>query len=332
MIVSTAWLLLELVGLFFGVALAIHLFQRRLGSERLRAWMGGSPVTSALKGIAVGFITPFCTYSAIPMLVGLRQANVPPAGYVAFISAAPVLDPVLFGALVLIVGIEAAVIYTAVAFTAAMTLAVTAQRVGIERHLKPLPASLTAQVAVGQPVGASASLGSIESVVPGTSGVSGSSGPSAEPAACGADTTQPWQGIVLELPAAVRAAAGLLRSVAALLIVGVAVGLLIEAAVSPETVASITGDNGIWSIPVAAALGTPLYFQTSLFVPIANALTNAGVGIGAIVALTISGAGANVPEFIILTKLASRRLIGIFFAYVFAVALTGGLIAQALLG
>ena len=54
----------------------------------------------------VGFVTPFCTYSAIPMLVGFRQAGVQPAGYVAFIVAAPVLDPLLFGALVLIVGVS----------------------------------------------------------------------------------------------------------------------------------------------------------------------------------------------------------------------------------
>lgn len=78
MITEAALLLGELVALFFGVAFAIQLFQRRLGPERLRSWMGGTPVASALKGIAVGFVTPFCTYSAIPMLVGLRQAGVPP--------------------------------------------------------------------------------------------------------------------------------------------------------------------------------------------------------------------------------------------------------------
>ena len=101
--------------------------------------------------------------------------------------------------------------------------------------------------------------------------------------------------------------------------------------VSPEAVAAITRGKGMWSIPVAAALGTPLYFHTGLFVPIANALTKAGLSIGAIVALTISGAGANVPEFILLTKLAERRLIAIFFAYVFVVAMIGGLLAQMLL-
>ncbi len=320
MIASTAFLLVELVILFFGVAFVVQLVQRRLGTERVRSWMGGPPVLSALKGVALGFVTPFCTYSAIPMLIGLRQAGVPPAGYVAFLSAAPVLDPVLFGALLLIVGLKAALIYTVIAFIAAMSLALTAQRVGIERHLKPLPAELTT-VAAANPT-------------PVPSGAL-SAPRSADLPACESTcdiSNVAWQGAATESRSAFRAATALLRSVGPLLLAGVTIGLAIEALVSPEAVATITGNNAGWSIPLAAMLGTPLYFQTSLFVPIASSLTTAGVGIGAIVALTISGAGANVPEFIILTKLANRRLITIFFAYVFSVALMGGLVAQALLG
>ena len=291
---SALVLLVELVVLFFGVAFAIQLLQRRLGGERVKAWMGGSALTSALKGIAIGFVTPFCTYSAIPMLVGLRHAGVPPAGYVAFLTAAPILDPVLFGALVIIAGLEAALVYSAIAFVAAISLAVVAQHVGIERRLKPLPSELT-------------------------------------PNTCGTAADSDWLGLRVESAAAARAARALVRSVGPLLIAGVLVGVLIESQVSPDTVARITGDNSGWSIPAAAALGTPLYVQTSLFVPIADSLRAAGVGMGAIVALTIAGAGANVPELVMLTKLASVRLIAGFFVAIFAVALSGGLVAEALL-
>ncbi len=340
MIGGAIWLVLELVVLFFAVSFLLHLFQRRFGAERLRAWMGGSPTVSALKGIAIGFVTPFCTYSAIPMLVGLRQAGVPTAGAVAFIAAAPVLDPVLFGALVVIVGLEAAALYTAVAFVGTMTLALTAQRVGIERHLKPLPQSVqvtptptstTATAATPAPAARNAA-------TVGPVGVDHGAPDADEPTPAPPDSSctapsndQPWRGLNAEARLAAAAAVGLLRSVGLLLLIGVGVGLVIEATVSPATVATLTGDNGTWSIPVAAALGTPLYVHTSLFVPVADSLRAAGVGIGAIVALTISGAGANLPEFVILTKLASRRLIAIFFAYVFTIALVGGLLAQTLL-
>jgi uncharacterized membrane protein YraQ (UPF0718 family) len=322
MITEAALLLAELVALFFGVAFAIQLIQRRLGPERLRSWMGGAPVTSALKGIAIGFVTPFCTYSAIPMLVGLRQAEVPPAGYVAFITAAPVLDPVLFGALVLIVGPAAALLYTAIAFAGAMTLALVAQRSNIEAHLKsPMiePASplLSPALVATSPTGFGPVTAAFDEAA-------------APIASCGIDHP-PWRGMRTEAAAATVAAFALLRSVLVLLLIGVAVGLIIEAAISPDDVVLLTGNNDSLAIPIAAALGTPLYFNTSLFIPIADALSDAGVGIGAIVALTISGAGANIPEFIILNKLADKRIITIFFGYVFAVALIGGFVAQVVL-
>lgn len=113
---------------------------------------------------------------------------------------------------------------------------------------------------------------------------------------------------------------------------GVAIGLAIEAFVSPEAAAELTSGAPWFSIPIASALGTPLYFGTELFVPIANSLENAGVGVGAIVSLTIAGAGANLPEFVVLSRMAKAGAVSIFFAYVFAVAIAGGVLAHLIAG
>lgn len=326
---STAVLLVELVVLFVGVSFLVEILQRGLGPERLRSWMGGHPVVAALKGIAIGFVTPFCTYSAVPLLIGLRRAGVPPAGYVAFISAAPVLDPILFGALWLIVGPTVAVTYVVVTFSAALTLALVAQRVGIERYLKPVaelaPVAEAARVVEPAPVDEPAPVHRVAAV---------SASWSAEPdvvesPGCSAPH-EPWMGWPAESRRALRASKALLTTFGPLLIVGVAVGVAIEAVVSPDAAARLTTGSPWVSIPVASAMGVPLYSSTELFVPIANSLHNAGVGVGAIVALTIAGAGANLPEFIVLSKMARPSAITVFFGYVFAVAMTGGLLAHVL--
>lgn len=320
MIRDTLYLAVELVFLFFGVAFAVQLFQRRVGTERLQSWLGGSPVVAALKGIAIGFVTPFCTFSAVPMLIGFRQARARTAGYVAFTVAAPVLDPVLFGALVLIAGPTAAVIYLAVAFVAALALALVADAVGIDRHLKPLPTSPAGTMSRSRVI-------ALDAVPAGT--VAEPPPVSCSPSGCGADASEaPWAGLRVEAASAARSATELLRSVAVILAIGIAVGILIEANITPETTARLTGDNSALSIPIAAALGTPLYFSTALFVPIADALTAAGVGLGAIVALTISGSGASVPEFLLLTKLADTKLLSVFFAYVLLIAIIGGVLTH----
>ena len=329
MIVDTLQLLVELVMLFFAVTFAVQLFQRRMGPDLVRAWMGGRPLVAALKGIAIGFLTPFCTFTAIPMLVGLRQAEVPAAGYVAFIVAAPVLDPVLFGALVIIVGPVAAVIYGAVALLAAVGLALLAERVGIERRLKAVSAPT--------PAPAPAPAGSAhEWPGPRVRGCEtepaehDNDGSATEPTCGQAPERAPWRGLSVEARGAAVAATSLLRTMGPLLLLGVAISIVIELSVPPEVTQRLTAASPTFSIPIAAAVGTPLYVSTAVFVPIADSLTAAGVGIGAIVALTIAGAGANLPEFVILTRLVQTRVIAVFVGYVFGVAIVGGLLAEVL--
>ena len=133
------------------------LLQRRMGDAAIRRWMGGPPRRAALKGIAVGFITPFCTYSAIPVLLGMRQAGVRPAGYAAFIFAAPVVDPVMIGVLVIIIGPTGAAVYVTTAFAAAFLLALIVDTVDIARHLKPVPALVGSPAPASSPIPASTS-------------------------------------------------------------------------------------------------------------------------------------------------------------------------------
>lgn len=307
---GAALLVAEMVALFLLVTLAVTLLQRRLGDATIRRWMGGPPRRAALKGIAVGFITPFCTYSAIPVLLGMRQAGVRPAGYAAFIFAAPVVDPVMVGVLAIIIGPAGAAVYVTTAFAAAFLLALIVDAVDIAPHLKPVPALVGSPVPTSSPAGP------------------GSSSP---PVSCSSPDGAPWSGWRRESRTAWRRAVTLLRSMAWLIAAGVGVGLAIGLLVPTDALAGVAGAHNPLAVPAAAAAGIPLYFGTELFVPIGDALHAKGAGTGAIVALVIAGAGANIPEFALLTKIARGRIVAAFFAYVFAVAVTAGLLTDLIL-
>ncbi|MDE0137141.1 MAG: permease, partial [bacterium] len=205
---------------------------------------------------------------------------------------APVLDPILFGALVIIVGLPAAIIYLVVVFAASIGLALLAERVDLDRFMKPLT-----------PVD-----------------VDGGPDPDIE--------TGPWRGFRREWRPAMLSARALLRTMLPLLALGVLIGLAIAAFLPAETVARVPVLSGDAAIPAAAAVGTVFYINTELFVPIADGLRAAGIGIGAVVALTIAGAGANVPEFVMLARLTSRKVLAVFGGYVFVVALAAGLLVE----
>ncbi len=310
-------LIAEMVGLLLAVTFGVTLLQRRLGDATIRRWMGGPPRRAALKGIAVGFVTPFCTYSAIPVLVGMRQAGVRPAGYAAFIFAAPVVDPVLIGALAIIIGPAGAAVYVATAFAAAFLLALIVDTVDIAPHLKPVPAL------VGQPT---PPRGPAEPRTP-----SSPTSFQSPPACCPSPEEALWSGWRAESRAAWRRAVALLRSMAWLIAAGVGAGLAISLLIPTDALASIAGAHNPLAVPAAAAAGVPLYVGTELFIPIGDALHAKGAGTGSIVALVIAGAGANIPEFALLTKIARGRVVAAFFAYVFAVATSAGLLTDLIL-
>ena len=308
---GAAVLVAEMVALLLGVTFGVTLLQRRLGDATIRRWMGGPPRRSALKGIALGFVTPFCTYSAIPVLIGMRQAGVRPAGYTAFIFAAPVVDPVLVGVLAIIVGPAGAAVYVVTAFAAAFLLALIVDAADITPHLKPAPALADAPARVRPALTAPQS--------------------SPPTSSCSSSDPEPWVGWQGEAAAAWRRATALLRSMAWLIAVGVGIGLAISLLVPADAVAGIAGSENPLAVPAAAAAGIPLYFGTELFLPIGEALHSSGAGAGAIVALVIAGAGANIPEFALLTKIARGRLVAAFFGYVFAVAVAAGLVTDLIL-
>ena len=108
---------------------------------------------------------------------------------------------------------------------------------------------------------------------------------------------------------------------------GLAIGLLVPT----DALAGIAGAHNPLAVPAAAAAGIPLYFGTELFIPIGDALHAKGADTGSIVALVIAGAGANIPEFALLTKVARSRVVGAFFAYVFVVAMVAGLLTDLIL-
>lgn len=323
-------LVAEMAALLLGVTFGVALLQRRLGDDTIRRWMGGPPRRAALKGIALGFVTPFCTYSAIPVLVGMRQAGVRPAGYAAFIFAAPVVDPALVGVLALIVGPAGAALYVAIAFAAAFLLALIVDATDITAHLKPVPALAHVPASA-----APAPAGPLPSPQPAScpspeSAPAGSHSPPL-PSPCSSSGSEPWSGWRHEAAAAWRRAMALLRSMAWLMAVGVGIGVAISLLVPADAIVGIAGAGNPLAVPAAAAGGVPLYFSTELLLPIGDALHAGGAGTGAIVALVIAGAGANIPEFALLTKVARGRLVAAFFAYVFAVAVAAGLVTDLLL-
>lgn len=291
------------VALFGTLSAAMMLLTRVIGEARLRRWLGGGPVAAPLKGLVFGVLTPFCSWSTIPVLTSLLRARVRTSAVAAFFLASPVLDPVLVIALGWLLGLWIAVWFTVFLTIATVVLAVLAERFHLERLVLA-----RALVPVGVPAAHETGVG------------------------CGVPPEAAWRGWATEGVDAVRDAGKQMRQLLVPLALTCAIGVAIAGAVPEQLVLDHAGPGRPFAIPAAAVLGVPLYLPTEALAPIGWAMRDAGVSAGAIFAFMVTAASLSLPEFFLLTHVFRLRLVvGVVLA-VLAIAVIGALVVPLLLG
>lgn len=116
------------------------------------------------------------------------------------------------------------------------------------------------------------------------------------------------------------------RGVLLYLVIGVAIGAAIYGYLPSDFVARVAGPQNTFAIPVAAVIGIPLYVRAETVIPIAVALTNKGMSLGAIIALIVGGAGMSIPEMSMLAGIFKTRLVIVFVIVVFSTAVLAGFV------
>jgi uncharacterized membrane protein YraQ (UPF0718 family) len=115
------------------------------------------------------------------------------------------------------------------------------------------------------------------------------------------------------------------------LLLGAAIGAFIYGFFPQDILVKLAGPGNPWSIPVAALIGVPMYILAETVIPIAAALVGKGMGVGTVLALVIGGAGASIPELIILGSMFKKKLIVAFALNVFVIAIVAGYLVDLLI-
>lgn len=113
---------------------------------------------------------------------------------------------------------------------------------------------------------------------------------------------------------------------------GIGVGAFIHGWVPEGLLASFMGRSAWWSVPLAVALGVPMYAGTATLIPIVQALLAKGAALGTVLAFMMAVVGLSLPEFILLRRVLRPRLLGTFVGVVSAGILAVGWLFNAVLG
>jgi len=280
----------ELILLFVGITFLVGLLQAYIPEDRVRSVLAGKRQGIAGNVIGAGFgaLTPFCSCSTIPILLGLLEVGIPFGVCMSFLLASPLLNPIILSLLVALIGVVPTAVYAAVTFTAAAGIGWLLGRLGYGRYVKDV-------MVEGRP----------------------------EPCDCAA-------GHPVRIRKAFSFAVSLFRQVLPYLLLGAGIGAFIYGFVPGDLIVSLAGPENPLAIPVAAIIGVPMYIRAETIIPISAVLLEKGMGIGAVMALIIGGAGASIPEVTLLAAIFERRLVAAFVVTILMVAVLAGVVFQVL--
>jgi len=225
----------------------------------------------------LGIVTPFCSCSAVPLFIGFVTAGVPLGVTFSFLIAAPMVNEIAVILLFGLLGWKVAALYMATGLVIAIVAGWVIGRLGMEMYIEDWVREIRMS----------------------------------------ADTPEE---ISLSWPDRVRMGAEAVRDIVGkvwpYVVGGIAVGAGIHGYVPEGFLAGIMGKDAWWSVPVAVAIGIPLYSNAAGIVPVVHALIEKGAALGTVLAFMMSVIALSLPEMVILRKVLKLRLIAVFAAVV----------------
>ena len=219
-----------------------------------------------------GIITPFCTCSAIPLFLGFIDAGVPLGATFSFLVSSPMINEVALVMLLGMFGLKIALLYTVSGLIIAILSGIIIGELKLE--------SLVENIGF-KPQGNSM-----------------------------------LTNFKLSWKDRVKLARGytlfVIKGVWPYIIVGIGVGAWIHGYVPSDFLAKYAGQGKWYAVPLATAIGIPLYSNAAGIIPFVSVLTEKGVSMGTTLAFMMAVTGLSLPEFMILKKVMKIKLLAIF--------------------
>lgn len=282
----------ELFALFIAISFLVALLQIWVSKDRIKRLLTRPhKVENAILGALLGSVTPFCSCSTIPALVGLFKSGAPFSGAISFLMTSPILNPAIIALLLVFFGPLPTVVYALITFVFAICVGLLLDKLGFSRYVKNV-------------------------------NVSGGCG-------CEDITWEKlegtfWQKQWQACKYAVKDAIGLFKGVIGWLLLGAGIGAFIYGFVPTELLENFAGADNLWAIPLAAVIGIPMYIRVETMIPIAGILMDKGVSAGIVIALILGGAGASIPEVSLLNSIFKKQMVVTFVLCIFLVAVGTG--------
>jgi hypothetical protein len=221
----------------------------------------------------LGIVTPFCSCSAVPLFIGFVEAGVPLGVTFSFLISSPMVNEVAVVLLWGLFGWKIALIYMGTGLLVAIVAGMIIGKLRLEKWIEEYVYKIK-------------SMGTAADIAK--------------------------QAFKDRLVYARENTTDILKKVWAYVIVAIAIGGFIHGYVPEDFLVKYAGPQNPFGVPVAVALGVPLYSNAAGVIPIVYALMEKGMSMGTVLAFMMAVTALSLPEMIILRKVLKIKLLAVF--------------------
>lgn len=228
-----------------------------------------------------GVVTPFCSCSSVPLFIGFVRGGIPLGVTFAFLITSPLVNEVAIGLFIGLFGIKTTVLYVISGVLLGTFSGVILQKLNLEHLLTPWVKEILANAQREQ------------------------------------DTFRAEKKTFTErLPVIWREVIKILTGIIPYVIVGIAIGGLMHGYIPEGFFEQYMNKENLFAVPIATILAIPMYSNASGILPVVQVLVAKGIPLGTAIAFMMGVVGLSLPEAMLLKKVMSIKLIGIFFGVV----------------
>lgn len=221
----------------------------------------------------LGIVTPFCSCSAVPLFIGFVEAGVPLGVTFSFLISSPMVNEVAVVLLWGLFGWKIALIYMGTGLLVAIAAGMIIGKLKLEKWVEEYVYKIKSM---------------------------------------GAAVDLAKQAFKDRLIYARENTADILKKVWVYVIVAIGIGGFIHGYVPEDFLVKYAGPQNPFGVPVAVALGVPLYSNAAGVIPIVYALMEKGMSMGTVLAFMMAVTALSLPEMIILRKVLKIKLLAVF--------------------
>ena len=228
-----------------------------------------------------GVLTPFCSCSSVPLFIGFVSGGIPLGVTFSFLVTSPLVNEVAIGLFIGLFGIKVTAIYVISGILLGTISGMILQTFRLERYLTPWTQEILANAHSEQEA-------MHEEKIP----------------------------FSQRLPIIRAEVVKILKGVIPYVLAGIAIGGLIHGYVPEDFFEKYIGADNPFAVPVATILAVPMYSNASGILPVIQVLVEKGIPLGTAIAFMMGVVGLSLPEAMLLKKVMTWKLIGIFFGVV----------------